>query len=151
MARSSALIVRSQAAETIAGDSPRLWLLADASDCCGALGANRLRLDAGAAGAKTHYHRKSSEAFYVLEGVLEMVIDGETVVLRENDYAVIPPEVPHSFRATAQTGADVFITLVPGIDRFEYFRLLPSIMRGDLDEQALRAIHDRFDVHFVGA
>lgn len=98
-----------------------------------------------------HYHKRSSEAFYVLEGVLEMVIDGETMMLRQGDYAVIPPEVPHSFGATPETGADVFITLVPGIDRFEYFRLLPSIMRGELDEQALRAVHNRFDVHFVPA
>ena len=50
MSKQRAFVIQQQAAETIAGNGTQLWLLADASDCCGALGANRLRLEAGAAG-----------------------------------------------------------------------------------------------------
>ncbi|ALN92927.1 MULTISPECIES: cupin domain-containing protein [Lysobacter] len=144
-----AFVIQQADAETMAGDGTQLWLLADASDCCGALGANRLRLQPGAAGARPHLHKRSSEAFYVLEGVLEMVIGGDTVRVEQGGYAVIPPGVVHSFAATAGEVADVFITLTPGVERFDYFRMLPSILRGEVDAQTLAQVHDRYDVHFV--
>ena len=149
MTRPRAFVIRQQDAETLQGNGTQLWLLADASDCCGALGANRLRLEVGAAGAKPHHHKRSSEAFYVLDGALEMVIDGETVTVEKGGYAVIPPGVVHSFGAAPGQVADVFITLTPGIDRFDYFRMLPSIMRGEVDAEALAEVHDRYDVHFA--
>lgn len=149
MSKQRAFVIQQQAAETIAGNGTQLWLLADASDCCGALGANRLRLEAGAAGAKPHHHKRSSEAFYVLDGALEMIIDGEAVTVEKGGYAVIPPGVVHSFGASEGQVADVFITLTPGIDRFDYFRMLPSIMRGEVDAGALAEVHDRYDVHFA--
>lgn len=149
MTRPRAFVTRQQDAETLQGNGTQLWLLADASDCCGALGANRLRLEAGAAGAKPHHHKRSSEAFYVLDGALEMLIDGESVTVEKGGYAVIPPGVVHSFGAAAGQAVDVFITLTPGIDRFDYFRMLPSIMRGEVDAEALAEVHDRYDVHFA--
>ncbi|TKR34150.1 cupin domain-containing protein [Luteimonas gilva] len=149
MTANRAFVIQARDAEILAGDGSRLWLLADASDCCGALGANRLRLEAGAAGAKRHLHKKSSEAFYVLEGTLEMDIEGETVRIDEGGYAVVPPGVVHAFRAAAGKTADVLVTLVPGVDRFGYFRSLPSILRGELDERALAEMQERYDVHFA--
>lgn len=144
-----AFVIQPQAAETVDGHGTRLWLLADASDCCGALGANRLRLEPGAAGAKTHYHERSSEAFYVLDGALEMTIEGQAVTIEKGGYAVVPPGVKHAFAAAPGAAADVLITLVPGVDRFEYFRMLPRIMRGEVDAGTLAEIPQRFDVHFV--
>ncbi|MGH8079931.1 MAG: cupin domain-containing protein [Lysobacter sp.] len=149
MSDSRAFVIQQAQAEHMTGNGSQLWLLADASDCCGALGANRLRLQPGAAGARPHLHKRSSEAFYVLEGTLEMIIDGETVKVEQGGYAVIPPGVVHSFAATADEVADVFITLTPGVERFEYFRMLPSILRGEVDALTLAEVHERFDVHFV--
>jgi hypothetical protein len=57
--------------------------------------------------------------------------------------------VPHAFAAAPGEVADLFITVAPGVDRFEYFRMLPAIMRGEVGEQALAEVHDRYDVHFV--
>ena len=142
-------VVHERNAETINGDGSRLWLVADASDCCGALGANRLRLEAGAAGAKTHYHERSSEAFYVLEGWFEMVMEGRKILLETGDYVVVPPGAKHAFAAAPGCVADVLITLVPGVDRFDYFRLLPKLMRGEVDQEDLKQIAARYDVHLV--
>jgi len=142
-------VIQQRDAELLRGDGSELWLLADASDCCGALGCNRLRLQPGAAGARAHLHQRSSEAFYVLEGVLDMQIDGEAVRLERGGLAVIPAGVVHSFRAGADEVADVFVTLAPGTDRFDYFRALPKILRGEVDAQELAQMHERYDVHFV--
>lgn len=149
MSQPRAFVIQERDAETLRGDGSQLWLLADASDCCGALGANRLRLQAGSAGARPHLHKRSSEAFYVLEGALEMVIDGEPVRLEKGGYAVIPAGVVHSFAAGADAVADVFVTLAPGTDRFDYFRRLPSILRGEVGAEELAQMHERYDVHFV--
>jgi len=126
-----------------------LWMLADSSHTNGVLGANRLLLQAGAAGAKPHYHRQSAEAFYVLGGTLEMLVDSSLISVGKGGYVVVPPGVHHAFGAAAGDLADLFITLTPGIERFEYFRLLPKVLRGELPAQQLTEIHERYDVHFV--
>ncbi len=145
----TAFVIEESLAEVVTGDGTKLWLLADSSDACGVLGANRIRLEKGVDGAKMHYHKLSSEAFYVLDGVLKMVIEGKTVMIGKGGYVIIPPGVKHSFAATADAVADLFVTLVPGVERFEYFRMLPSIMRGELDEQKLHDVHVSYDVYFT--
>jgi mannose-6-phosphate isomerase-like protein (cupin superfamily) len=126
-----------------------LWMLADSSHTDGVLGANRLLLRAGTAGAKPHYHRQSAEAFYVLAGTLEMLVDNSMISVGKGGYVVVPAGVHHAFGAAAGDLADLFITLTPGVERFEYFRLLPKVLRGELPEQQLAEIHERYDVHFV--
>ncbi|MFB9686777.1 cupin domain-containing protein [Amycolatopsis plumensis] len=144
-----AWVVQAKDAETI--ENPALWLLADSSDTGGLLGANRLFLRAGEPGTKPHYHRKSAEAFYVLGGELLMLVGTELVTLHEGGLAVVPAGVRHAFAAPEETFADVFITLVPGVERFGYFRLLPKILSGELPEDGVARIHEEYDVHFVDA
>lgn len=102
-----------------AGADATLYLLADGGHTNGALGANRLRLGKDVDGALPHYHERSAEAFYVLEGRLLMMVDEELV------------------------------TVDAGIDRFDYFRMLPAIMRNEVSELDLARAHDLYDVHFV--
>lgn len=49
-----------------------------------------------------HYHKIKTETFLVIEGVLELNIDGKPVTLRKNETYTIKPCVKHSF--TTQTG-----------------------------------------------
>ena len=49
-----------------------------------------------------HYHKIKTETFLVIEGVLELNIDGKPVTLRKNETYTIKPGVKHSF--TTQTG-----------------------------------------------
>lgn len=49
-----------------------------------------------------HYHKIKTETFLVIEGVLELNIDGQPVTLRKNETYTIKPGVKHSF--TTQTG-----------------------------------------------
>ncbi|MGW4833543.1 cupin domain-containing protein [Amycolatopsis japonica] len=132
-------------------ERPALRLLADGEHTGGLLGANRLSLRPGEPGTKPHYHRKSAEAFYVLDGALRMLVGDETITVERGGYVVIPPGVRHAFAAPPEIGADVLITLAPGVDRFGYFRVLPEILRGNVAPEEVERLHERYDVHFVEA
>ncbi|WP_332461445.1 cupin domain-containing protein [Amycolatopsis aidingensis] len=147
MTANGARVVQAAEVETI--ERPALWLLADSSHTGGLLGANRLHLQAGEPGTKPHYHERSAEAFYVLDGALRMLVGAELVTVDRGGYVVVPAGMRHAFAAAPGTSADVLITLVPGVERFGYFRLLPEILRGNLPEEEVARVHERYDVHFV--
>jgi len=92
-------LIEQRDAEVIDG-AATLWLLADGQHTGGALGANRLRLSPGVDGARPHYHERSSEAFYVLEGTMMLLVEDELFTIGAGGYTVIPPGVPHAFAAT---------------------------------------------------
>jgi quercetin dioxygenase-like cupin family protein len=57
-----------------------------------------------AAGAGVHAHsHPNEEAWNVLEGALELTIDGETRVVRAGEAAVVPAGVDHAARAMEPT------------------------------------------------
>jgi hypothetical protein len=40
--------------------------------------------------------------------------------------------MPHAFAAPPGSGADLLIVIIPGVERFEYFRHLARIAAGEL-------------------
>lgn len=44
-----------------------------------------------------HYHKKNSEAFYIVSGNLELTVDGETYCFKTGDFFGIEPYDKHSF------------------------------------------------------
>jgi quercetin dioxygenase-like cupin family protein len=57
-----------------------------------------------AAGADVHRHRHpQEEVWHVVEGDLEVYLDGETRLLHPGDVAVVPAEVEHGARAVSGT------------------------------------------------
>ncbi|MVO88269.1 cupin domain-containing protein [Streptomyces sp. p1417] len=126
-------------------------LLADAGDTGGALGVNRLTLGEGADGARPHHHARSTELFYVLDGVVEFLVGGGgTTTVARGGLVVVPPGTPHAFGAAAGATADLLAVLTPGVDRFGYFRALGRIQHGLDTFESLLPEQDRYDVHFLG-
>ena len=62
------VIVRHGNAERLELPGATFGLLADGETTQGTLGANRLSLGTGADGAEPHYHARSWELFYVVDG-----------------------------------------------------------------------------------
>ncbi|MFH9725790.1 cupin domain-containing protein [Streptomyces sp. NPDC017254] len=145
-----ALVVRPEEAEEVRlphGGGFRL--LADAGDTEGALGANRLVLGEGAAGARSHYHARSTELFYVLEGSARFTLDGRTTTVPVGGLVSVPPRVPHSFGAAPGSTTELLVVLTPGVDRFGYFRSLGRIQHGLETFDQLLPLQDQYDVHFL--
>lgn len=131
--------------------SPAVRLLADASDTAGAVSVENVRLIDGGEGATPHFHRLSHEVFTVVGGTLEMWEDGAIHRLGAGDCAVIPPLTHHAFGAAPGCDADVQIVIAPGVERFEYFRILARIVAGGESPDALLRRQEEFDTYVVDA
>lgn len=147
-----ALIVHARDAEEVPlPGGGQFRLLEDSRATGGLLGANRLTLPAGADGTRPHHHRLSTELFYVLDGTMEFLIDGALTAVGEGGLVVVPPGAVHAFGASTDGPAEFFAVLAPGIERFEYFRQLGRIARGEAEWDSMDELHDKYDVYFVGA
>ncbi len=81
----------------------------------------------GVPGAVPHYHRDFSESFYVLSGRLAVMSGREWRVCASGDFAHVPVEGVHAFRAVGDEEARFLILFVPGAPRERYFRGLAEL------------------------
>jgi quercetin dioxygenase-like cupin family protein len=143
-------LIKASGAELITVGASRMQLLADSDDTDGAVNANRTVLDRGTDGPPPHFHRQSSEIFFVLSGALEALAGDRVLTLEHGDFLSIPPHVPHSFWAPNDSSSDVLILFAPAIqERFEYFRLAERVLKGQANPQEILDSQERFDNHFV--
>ena len=64
------------------------------------------------------------------------------------DVIVVPPRLPHAFAADRSSAANILIIIAPGVERFEYFRKLTRIARGEERPESLQDVQDLYDNYF---
>jgi len=143
------VIVRADDAEYLPDISH--YLLADSSATNGAFSAHRIRLGRSENGAVPHRHNNSSELFFMLDGMLDVLAGSEILTASPGDLLVVPPQCDHAFRAHPDHSADALIIITPGVERFDYFRHVVRIRRGEASRESLLAEQDRYDTHFVSS
>ncbi|MEU3271181.1 cupin domain-containing protein [Saccharomonospora sp. NPDC006951] len=143
------LVVRRNEAEVLGTGQAAVCLLADVPSTGGSLSATRTTLSEGQDGAPPHYHRTSGETFFVLGGVLRVLLGEEIVTAKEGDLLFVPPGTVHAFGAAPGSEADLLIAFTPGVERFGYFRLLDRVRNGDAPRSDLLDAQERYDNHFV--
>jgi mannose-6-phosphate isomerase-like protein (cupin superfamily) len=136
-------VVRAADAELLAGGS--IGLLAQS----GGVASNRALLRDGSPGVPPHFHKRSSEVFLVLAGAMEALVADSVVKLGAGDVLVVEPSVVHALAPAPGSDAEIFVVTTPPVERFEYYRLLDRIQRGDADAGQLMASQERFDSYFV--
>jgi mannose-6-phosphate isomerase-like protein (cupin superfamily) len=145
------VIVRASEAEEIGAGSAKVQLLADSSATGGALSTVRVTLGTGADGARPHRHDGSAEMFYLLDGCLQVLSGTEIVTAERGDLIVVPPGLPHAFAAARARSAELLIVIAPGVERFEYFRKLARIAKGDEPPETLRDVQSLYDTYFLSS
>ena len=144
------VLTRAADAEVLEAGPTTMWLLADSDATDGTINANRTALAEGADGPGPHYHSGSAEIFFVVSGGLDALAGDRIETLREGDFLVVPRNTPHAFAAPPGSAADVLIVFAPAIEeRFEYFRLVDRVVRGQASPQEILDSQDRFDNHFL--
>jgi mannose-6-phosphate isomerase-like protein (cupin superfamily) len=145
-------VVRAATAEVLAADpSGTITLLADAHETSGAVTVNRSFMADGNAGAPPHFHSSCSETFFVLSGSLDLMIGEQVVQLGTGDLANVPAGSPHAFAPTPGHDVDVLVVFAPGVERFDYYRLLDRVHAGAADVSELSATSEKFDNHYVAS
>lgn len=143
------VIVRAAESEVIGQAPTTVRLLADSSSTGGALSSQRVTLTDGANGASPHRHDGSAELFYILDGTAQLLAGDQVVTAERGDLVVVPPGLAHAFGAAPGENADILIVITPGVERFEYFRHLARIARGEEPPETLAELQDRYDNHFL--
>jgi len=144
------ILMRYRDAETLGAGNSRTLLLADSDTTNGAVSANRAMLQAGIDGPPPHLHHHSTEVFFVLDGSLTALAGDKIITLNKGDFLSVPPDTPHAFGAARGQDADVLVVFSPAaIKRFEYFRLVDKIVKGQASPDEILATQERFDNHFL--
>jgi quercetin dioxygenase-like cupin family protein len=143
------VVVRASDTQVVGVPTAKVRLLVDSNATGGALSTVQVTLDKGADGARPHRHDRSTEMFYVLDGVVRVLSGTEIVKAERGDVIVVPPRLPHAFSADSGSGADLLIVIAPGVERFEYFRKLTRIARGVEPPAGLRDVQDLYDTYFL--
>lgn len=145
--RHAPVLIRAADAERL--DSLGHILLADADVTGGTLSSHRVELASGANGAVPHHHTASSELFYILDGRLDVLVGSEVHTADRGDLLVVPPHLDHAFAAHPGSSAEALIVITPGVQRFDYFRLVQRTRAGLEPPETLQASQERFDTYFV--
>jgi quercetin dioxygenase-like cupin family protein len=143
-----AVLVRADDSEQISEPGRRIRLLADSSATGGLLSTQRVTLFDGIDGAHPHQHAQSGELFYVLGGTVQLLVGDQVTEAHEGDVAFVPPGLTHAFAAKAGADTDLLIVITPGVERFEYFRHLARIVKGEATPESLLEVQERYDTWF---
>jgi quercetin dioxygenase-like cupin family protein len=77
-------------------------------------------------GAGPHFHKQHVDSFYVLEGELEVTVDGETVHAHSGDFMHVAPGVVHSFKNASLERVRFLNVHAPGMRFDEYIRKMDA-------------------------
>jgi mannose-6-phosphate isomerase-like protein (cupin superfamily) len=108
-----------------AGEGPKIWMSGDtytlkatSENTGGRLSFSEASIPPGA-GPVPHVHLDADEAYYILNGELE-VLDGERLITaRAGDFVFIPRGTLHRFRNTGVDAARMVFLFTPaGFDKF---------------------------------
>jgi quercetin dioxygenase-like cupin family protein len=77
-------------------------------------------------GAGPHHHRAHVDSFLVLDGELEVTVDGERRTLGPGELAVVPPGTVHAFRNASDAQVRLLNLHTPGMRFDEYIRKMDA-------------------------
>lgn len=99
-------------------------------------------------GIPPHIHTREDEIFRVIEGEVEMMVDGEITILKAGDTAFAPRDLVHSWKVVGTEKAHMITSAFPaGIEVM--FEELASLPQGPPDFEKVAAICAKQGISFV--
>jgi quercetin dioxygenase-like cupin family protein len=92
-----AVILEPGGGERISVGASSLSIKAETATTGGTVFLSETTLEAGFPGPPPHVHDRLHDMFYVLEGVLTFLVDGETVEAPPGTFVCVPPGTVHTF------------------------------------------------------
>ena len=123
-----------------------LSIKAEAATTGGTFFMSETEIEPGFPGPPPHTHEHMHDMFYVLEGVLTLLVDGETVEARPGTFVCAPPGTVHTFTNRSDAPVRFLNLATPG--GFEgYMRELGAAFSGGPvpSPAAMAEIASRYD------
>ncbi len=99
-------------------------------------------------GIPPHVHEHEDEIFHVIEGELELTVDGETTILRAGDMGYGPRGIAHSWRTVGAVNTRVHLTAFPsGVESL--FERLAGLPAGPPDLEKVGALCAEHGIRFL--
>ena len=114
----------------------------------GEFGLYRWNMDDTATRVPPHFHRKITESFFVLSGIVTFNDGHSSFEAGPGDFHFVPRDREHGF-SNAHGSASMLILFTPGAAREDYFELLQQKVSGEVNISAEEwiqtcAAHDQF-------
>src|SRR5690348_7577648 len=109
-------------------------------------------IDPPGSGAPLHVHHGEAEAFYILEGTLEIRCGAEQVTARAGDFVYAPKDVAHKFTVVGDKPARTLMFFSrPGFEMFfaEGGSPIDQPPAGPPNPDALRRLVEKYDMELL--
>ena len=100
-------------------------------------------------GPPLHIHTDAAEAFYVLEGVYVIFLDGQEFSCPAGSFIFIPAGIPHGFRV-GKVASRKLVLFTPAAMVGYFDDLSEAIRNGTADDALLGEIADRHSMEVIG-
>ena len=104
--------------------------------------------------APLHVHHGEAEAFYILEGAIELTCGDQTLTAEAGDFVYTPKDVPHKYRVIGEQPARVLLLFSrPGFESFfaEAGTPLDQPPAGPPDPEQFQRIVEKYDMELLEA
>ena len=108
--------------------------------------------DTPGVGAPLHVHHGEAEAFYILDGTIELTCGTEAVVAHAGDFIYAPKDVPHKYLVVGDKPARLLLLFSrPGFEMFfaEGGAPLDQAPAGPPDADAFRRLVEKYDMELL--
>jgi quercetin dioxygenase-like cupin family protein len=107
------------------------------------------------AGPPLHLHRRTTEAFYMLEGTLAFTLDDRTITASTGAFIVVPPNICHTFFNPTAAPATYLVWFSPG-GHEQFFDEVATLCGAGAEWQTadptiLEALNHTYDQYIVPA
>ena len=124
----NAVVLLPDDGERIEAGASTAVMKATAETTGGAFSMSEATFPAGMNGPPPHAHGRTTDTFYVLEGILHVMIDGREIDAPAGSYILVPPGVVHTFANTSEEPVRFLNINAPG-GWENYLRDLADAMR----------------------
>lgn len=149
-----AVVVRSGEGQTLRwGPEGKIRIIAGASSTDQSFSIVE-STDPPGSGAPLHVHHGEAEAFYILEGVLELTCGAQEVTARSGDFVYTPKDVPHKYVVVGDKPARLLLFFSrPGFETFfaEGGTPMDRPPAGPPNPDALRRLVEKYNMELLQA
>lgn len=149
-----AVVVRSGEGQTLRwGPEGKIRIIAGASSTDRSFSIVE-STDPPGSGAPLHVHHGEAEAFYILEGALELTCGAQKVTARSGDFVYTPKDVPHKYVVLGEKPARLLLLFSrPGFETFfaEGGTPMDRPPAGPPNPDALRQLVEKYNMELLQA